>query len=48
MTLYFCTDVGQHKRTRLGRFTPEHVKQLDAARVNGGAGRCIYVRRCAC
>ena len=36
MTLYFCTDVGQHKRTRLGRFTPEHVKQLDAARVNGG------------
>jgi hypothetical protein len=36
MTLYFCTDEGQHNRTRLGRFTPEHVDQLDASRAIGG------------
>jgi hypothetical protein len=35
MTRYVCTDKGQHKRTRLGRFTSEHVKLLDQARAEG-------------
>jgi hypothetical protein len=36
VTRYFCTDRGQHRRTKLGRFTPEHVEQLDKARAEGG------------
>ena len=36
MTRYFCTDRGQHRRTKLGRFTPEHVEQLDKAGAEGG------------
>ena len=37
MTRYICTNEGQHKLTRLGRFTPQHVELLDRARAERGS-----------